>query len=89
MRICIAFISTLSESQFPASIFEVTPYLNLRYTNHMEFLSSFELPDDVFSEGEVKPTKASKKKRAGTKKRGASEAGIDEVRILPKQVSLM
>jgi len=55
----------------------------------MEFLSSFELPDDVFSEGEVKPTKTSKKKKAGTKKRGASEAGIDEVRILPKQVSLM
>ncbi|RPB29257.1 Poly(A) polymerase [Terfezia boudieri ATCC MYA-4762] len=51
---------------------------------HIDLVRSFELPDDVFSEGEVKPTKTLKKKKAGPKKRGASEAGIDEVRILPK-----
>lgn len=35
----------------------------------------------MFTEGEVKPTKVTRKKKAGIKKRGASEAELDEVRM--------
>lgn len=36
---------------------------------------SFDLPDDVFAEGEIKPTRTHKKKaiNGGAKKRGATE----------------
>ena len=47
--------------------------------------SSFELPDDCFAEGEVRPARPLRKKKVMVKKRGASEAGMDEVRIL-KQI---
>ena len=43
----------------------------------------------MFSEGEVRPARATKKKKVVTKKRSAIEAGNDEVRISPKQVCFM
>ncbi|KAF8473589.1 Poly(A) polymerase central domain-containing protein [Kalaharituber pfeilii] len=56
------------------------------YSIHIDLTRNFELPDDVFSDGEVRPTKPTKKKKTA-KKRAASEAGFEEVRI-PKQRSL-
>ena len=44
------------------------------YEHSLTFRKSFDLPDDVFAEGEVKPTRAHKKKsNGGAKKRDATE----------------
>ncbi|KAI5808495.1 Poly(A) polymerase central domain-containing protein [Peziza echinospora] len=43
---------------------------------HIDLTRNFELPMDVFSEGEVRPTKPMRKKKV-LKKRGAEEAGIN------------
>jgi hypothetical protein len=42
-------------------------------------LASYELPDQVFGEGETKPVKPVKKKKVGGAKRTSDAAGIDEV----------